>query len=196
MKTTTNYKKEVTELLNILCVDYDLTDKQAEFLDKIKSKKENTADDVAALKALEDELLNGTTDEKTDIAIIKKFKYVNPDKKSYKLLTLQNSAIENLKNGDIIAFRFDQKYIDIYIKNGVTYSENNSNYDMSNMTFENNLDYCMIEKIDRKSGKITTVSKLTNEKFYIYADNLQNEIKNKRCVSDDGVPFVVFSKIA
>lgn len=195
MKTTTNYKKEVNELINILCSDYDLSDEQADFLDSIKSKKENTAEDVVALKALEDELLSGTTDKK-EVAIIKKFRYVNPDKKSYKLLTLQNSAIENLKNGDIIAFRFDQKYIDIYIKNGVTYSENNPSYNMLNMTFENNLDYCTVEKIDRKSGKITTTSNLTKEKFYIYADNLQNEVKNKRCVSDDGIPFVVFSKIA
>lgn len=203
MKTTNTNKKVMS---------FDELEKRADFL---LDYEENASEEVAAAFRLyysvdensaEEEiykvwkgiepLKKSLKEEPVKKSTIKKFMYVNPNKKEYKLLTLQASNIDILKKEDIVAFRMDKKIIEFMNKHFISYSEDNAELDAEKLNFTNNLDYCTVENIDRKNGKVTLKSELTGAIFYIYADNLQNEKKNKRCVSDEGIPFVIFSKIA
>lgn len=186
MKTTTNYKKEVTELLNILCTDYDLTDKQADFLDSIKSKKENTAEDVTALKALEDELLNGSTDEILDVDTKKFVWKKSVEYKDYKILTAKDANFETLKKSDIIAYRMDETVIKNLLKNGIEYSDNVT---FDNAQFIDGIDYCRIKAINKNS---ITVESIQNSGAITYLDIADFE----KCIDNVNVAFRVLTKIA
>ena len=62
------------------------------------------------------------------------------------------------------------------------------------MVFDNDQD--VTEIISIESDEITAKSLITNELYFIYRDNIENENKNKKCVTDCGIPFMCFSKIA
>lgn len=181
---TTNYKKEVNELINILCSDYDLSDKQADFLDSIKSKKENTAEDVTALKALEDELLDGITDENTDS---KKFSWKKAaEYKDYKILTVKDANFETLKKSDIIAYRMDETVIKNLLKKDIEYSDNVT---FDNAQFIDGIDYCCIKAINKNS---ITVESIQNSGAITYLNIADFE----KCIDNVNVAFRVLTKIA
>ena len=187
MKTTTNYKKEVNDLINIICSDYDLSDKQADFLDSIKSKKENTAEDVTALKALEDELLNGITDEKSENTDSKKFSWKKAaEYKDYKILTIKDANFETLKKSDIIAYRMDETVIKNLLKNGIEYSDNVT---FDNAQFIDGIDYCRIKAINKNS---ITVESIQNSGAITYLNIADFE----KCIDNVNVAFRVLTKIA
>ena len=82
-----------------------------------------------------------------------------------------------------------RKYLE---KHGYFYGETET--PAAEMEFDNGLDVTEIINID--GDEITTKSISTNELYYIYRDNIETDNKNKRCVTDFGVPFMVFQKIA
>ena len=62
------------------------------------------------------------------------------------------------------------------------------------MVFKDDQD--VTEIIAVNGEEITAKSILTNELYYVYRDNIETDNKNKKCVTDFGVPFMVFQKIA
>lgn len=118
------------------------------------------------------------------------FKWITSE--SFKRLLLENTTFNSLKNGDRIIFHYTKKARKYLEKNNYFYGETET--PAAKMEFENNQDITEIINID--GDEITAKSLLTNELYYIYRDNIENENKNKKCVTDFGVPFMVFQKIA
>ena len=118
------------------------------------------------------------------------FKWINAE--NFKRLILKNTTFDGLKNGDRIIFHYTKKARKYLEKNGYFYGETET--PAAEMEFENNQDIAEIINIDGE--EITAKSILTDELYYIYRDNIENENKNKKCVTDFGVPFMVFQKIA
>ena len=79
-----------------------------------------------------------------------------------------------------------------FAKNNYFYGETDTS--AAEMVFTDNQDVTEIIKID--GDEITTKSLLTNELYYVYRDNIETENKSKKCVTDCGIPFMCFSKIA
>lgn len=118
------------------------------------------------------------------------FKWITAE--NFKRLILKNVTFDGLKIGDIIEFHYTKKARKYLAKNGYYYGETDT--PAAEMEFEDNLD--ITEIIAVNDDEITAKSNLTNELYYIYRDNIENENKNKKCVTDFGVPFMVFQKIA
>lgn len=118
------------------------------------------------------------------------FKWITAE--NFKRLLLKNTTFDGLKNGDRIIFHYTEKARKYLEKNGYFYGETET--PAAEMVFENNQDVTEIISID--GDEITTKSLLTNELYFIYRDNIENKNKNKRCVTDCGIPFMCFSKIA
>ena len=118
------------------------------------------------------------------------FKWINAE--NFKRLVLKNTTFNGLKIGDRIIMHYTDKARKYLAKNGYFYG--NTDTPASEMEFENNQDVTEIISID--GDEITAKSILTSELYYIYRDNIENENKNKKCVTDFGVPFMVFQKIA
>ena len=118
------------------------------------------------------------------------FKWITAE--NFKRLILKNVTFDGLKNGDRIIFHYTEKARKYLEKNGYFYGETET--PAAKMEFENNQD--ITEIIAVNGDEITAKSLLTNELYYVYRDNIENENKNKKCVTDFGVPFMVFQKIA
>lgn len=118
------------------------------------------------------------------------FKWITAE--NFKRLTLENTTFDGLKIGDRIVFHYTEKARKYLSKNKYFYGETET--PAADMEFENNQDVTEIIKIDGE--EITTKSLLTNEIYYVYRDNIETDNKNKRCVTDCGIPFMVFQKIA
>ena len=118
------------------------------------------------------------------------FKWITAE--NFKRLTLENTTFDGLKNGDRIIMHYTKKARKYLAKNGYFYGETET--PAAEMEFTDNQDVTEIIKID--GDEITVKSILTNELYYVYSDNIENENKNKKCVTDFGVPFMVFQKIA
>ena len=118
------------------------------------------------------------------------FKWITAE--NFKRLTLENTTFDGLKNGDRIIMHYTKKARKYLAKNGYFYGETET--PAAEMEFTDNQDVTEIIKID--GDEITVKSILTNELYYVYRDNIENENKNKKCVTDFGVPFMVFQKIA
>ena len=118
------------------------------------------------------------------------FKWITAE--NFKRLLLENTTFDGLKNGDRIIFHYTKKARKYLEKNGYFYGETET--PAAEMEFENNQDITEIVAID--GDEITAKSILTDELYYVYRDNIETENKNKKCVSDFGVPFMVFQKIA
>ena len=118
------------------------------------------------------------------------FKWINAE--NFKRLLLKNTTFDGLKIGDRVIMHYTKKARKYLEKHGYFYGETET--PAAEMELENNQDVTEIVNID--GDEITTKSLITNELYYIYRDNIENENKNKRCVTDFGVPFMVFQKIA
>lgn len=118
------------------------------------------------------------------------FKWITAD--NFKRLVLKNVTFDGLKIGDRVIMHYTKKARKYLEKNGYFYG--NTDTPAAEMVFENNLDVTEIISID--GDEITTKSLLTNEIYYVYRDNIETDNKNKRCVTDCGIPFMCFSKIA
>ena len=118
------------------------------------------------------------------------FKWITAE--NFKRLLLKNTTFDGLKNGDRIIFHYTKKARKYLEKNGYFYGETDT--PAAEMEFENNQD--VTEIIAVNGDEITAKSILTNELYFIYRDNIENENKNKKCVTDFGVPFMIFQKIA
>lgn len=118
------------------------------------------------------------------------FKWITAE--NFKRLLLKNTTFDGLKNGDRIIFHYTEKARKYLAKNGYFYGETDT--PAAEMVFTDNQDITEIINIDGE--EITAKSLLTNELYYVYRDNIETENKNKKCVTDFGVPFMVFQKIA
>ena len=118
------------------------------------------------------------------------FKWITAE--NFKRLVLKNTTFDGLKNGDRIIFHYTKKARKYLEKNGYFYGE--TDIKAADMDFKDNQDITEIINID--GDEITAKSLLTSELYFIYRDNIENENKNKKCVTDFGVPFMCFSKIA
>ena len=118
------------------------------------------------------------------------FKWITSE--NFKRLVLKNTTFDGLKNGDRIIFHYTEKARKYLEKNGYFYGETDT--PAAEMVFTDNQD--VTEIIAVNGDEITAKSLITNELYYIYRDNIENENKNKKCVTDFGVPFMVFQKIA
>ena len=118
------------------------------------------------------------------------FKWINAE--NFKRLILKNTTFDGLKIGDRVVMHYTKKARKYLEKNGYFYGDTDT--PAAEMEFDNGLDVTEIIKID--GDEITTKSLLTNEIYYIYRDNIETDNKNKKCVTDCGIPFMVFQKIA
>ena len=118
------------------------------------------------------------------------FKWINAE--NFKRLVLKNITFKDLKIGDRIVFHYTEKSRKYLEKNGYYYGETDT--PAAEMDFENNQD--VTEIISIQADEITAKSLITNELYFIYRDNIENSNKNKKCVTDCGIPFMCFSKIA
>ena len=118
------------------------------------------------------------------------FKWITAE--NFKRLLLKNVTFDGLKIGDRVVMHYTKKARKYLEKNGYFYGETET--PAAEMEFENNLD--VTEIIAVNGDEITAKSLITNELYYIYRDNIENENNNKKCVTDFGVPFMVFQKIA
>ena len=118
------------------------------------------------------------------------FKWITAE--NFKRLLLKSTTFDGLKIGDRVVMHYTKKARKYLEKNGYFYGETET--PAAEMVFDKNLDVTEIINID--GDEITTKSLLTNELYYIYRDNIETDNKNKRCVTDCGIPFMCFTKIA
>ena len=118
------------------------------------------------------------------------FKWITAE--NFKRLVLKNTTFDGLKVGDRIVMHYTEKARKYLAKNNYFYG--NTDTPAAEMDFENNQDVTEIINIDGE--EITAKSILTSEIYYIYRDNIETDNKNKKCVTDCGIPFMVFQKIA
>lgn len=118
------------------------------------------------------------------------FKWITAE--NFKRLLLKNTTFDGLKVGDRIVMHYTDKARKYLAKNGYFYGETDT--PAAEMVFTDNQDMTEIINID--GDEITTKSLLTGALYYIYRDNIENANNNKRCVTDCGIPFMCFSKIA
>ncbi len=118
------------------------------------------------------------------------FKWITAE--NFKRLILKNVTFDGLKIGDRVVMHYTKKARKYLEKNGYFYGETETL--AAKMEFENNQEVTEIINID--GDEITVKSILTSELYFIYRDNIDTENKNKKCVTDCGIPFMCFSKIA
>ena len=111
---------------------------------------------------------------------------------NFKRLLLKNTTFDGLKNGDRIIFHYTKKARKYLAKNGYYYGETDT--PAAEMIFTDNQDVTEIINID--GDEITAKSLLTSALYFIYRDNIETDSKSKKCVTDCGIPFMCFSKIA
>ena len=186
MKKTEKYEKMVNLYNELLELDEN-ANYNFDFMDSISEQSKSVEIDNAY-----SELLKIRTALNADIKAEESngFKWITAE--NFKRLVLKNTTFDGLKNGDRIIFHYTKKARKYLEKNGYYYGETDT--PAAEMVFNDNQDVTEIIKID--GDEITTKSLLTNELYYIYRDNIENENKNKKCVTDFGVPFMVFQKIA
>ena len=118
------------------------------------------------------------------------FKWITAE--NFKRLILKNVTFDGLKVGDRIVMHYTEKARKYLAKNGYFYGETDT--PAAEMVFKDDQDVTEIINID--GDEITVKSLLKRELYFIYRDNIETENKNKKCVSDCGIPFMVFQKIA
>ena len=102
------------------------------------------------------------------------FKWITAE--NFKRLLLKNTTFNGLKNGDRIIFHYTEKARKYLAKNNYFYGETDT--PAAEMVFTDNQDVTEIVKID--GDEITAKSLLTNELYYVYRDNIENE-KEEKC---------------
>ena len=118
------------------------------------------------------------------------FKWIKAE--NFKRLVLKNTTFNGLKVGDRIVVHYTDKARKYLAKNSYFYGDTDT--PAAEVEFDNGQDVTEIIAID--GDEITAKSLLTSALYFIYRDNIENDNKNKRCVTDCGLPFMCFSKIA
>ena len=111
---------------------------------------------------------------------------------NFKRLILKNVTFDGLKIGDRLVFHYTEKARKYLAKNGYYYGGTDT--PAAEMVFPDSQDVTEITAIN--GDEITAKSLATNELYFVYRDNIENENKNKCCITDCGIPFMCFSKIA
>lgn len=157
------------------------------FMDEI-SEESKTADIDKAYSELVKIRTALNTEIKSEMS--SGFKWITAE--NFKRLVLKNTTFDGLKIGDRIVMHYTEKARKYLAKNNYFYG--NTDTPAAEMVFTDNQDITEITAIN--GDEITAKSILTDELYFIYRDNIENENKNKKCVTDFGVPFMVFQKIA
>ena len=118
------------------------------------------------------------------------FKWITAE--NLKRLILKNVTFDGLKIGDRIVMHYTKKARKYLAKNNYFYGD--TDIKASNVDFKDNQD--VTEIIAVNGDEITVKSLLTSALYFIYRDNIENENKSKKCVTDCGIPFMIFQKIA
>ena len=118
------------------------------------------------------------------------FKWITSE--NFKRLLLKNTTFDGLKVGDRIVMHYTEKARKYLAKNGYFYGETET--PAAEMIFTDNQDITEIVNID--GDEITAKSLLTGAMYYVYRDNIETDSKSQKCVTDCGIPFMCFSKIA
>lgn len=186
MKKTEKLEKALNLYNELLELD-EKAEHDFSFMDEISEKSKAVEIDTAY-----SELLKIRTALNAEIKAEESngFKWINAE--NFKRLLLKNTTFDGLKVGDRIIMHYTEKARKYLAKNGYYYGETDT--PAAEMIFKDNQD--VTEIIAVNGDEITAKSILTDELYFIYRDNIENENKNKKCVTDFGVPFMVFQKIA
>ena len=186
MKKTEKLEKALTLYNELLELD-EKAEHDFSFMDSISEKSKSAEIDNAY-----SELLKIRTALNAEIKAEESngFKWITAE--NFKRLLLKNTTFDGLKNGDRVIMHYTKKARKYLEKNGYYYG--NTETPAAEMVFKDNQDITEIIKID--GDEITAKSLLTSELYFIYRDNIETDNKNKKCVTDCGIPFMVFQKIA
>lgn len=162
------------EKVDILREDLNLLNS---WLDELK--KDNTAEKVE--KADTKKALDKKAAEKAENAA---FKWLSLD--GYKLISVKNSAFENVNKNSIIAYRMDKTVIENLKKRKIEYSDV---MDFAQAEFANGIDYC---KVIKKTAEYIDVESIKNSgaTFRIWIENF------KKCIDNTNVAFRICEKLA
>ena len=186
MKKTEKLEKALTLYNELLELD-EKAEHDFSFMDSISEKSKSAEIDKAY-----SELVKIRTALNAEIKAEESngFKWITAE--NFKRLLLKNTTFDGLKNGDRVIMHYTKKARKYLEKNGYYYG--NTETPAAEMVFKDNQDITEIIKID--GDEITAKSLLTSELYFIYRDNIETDNKNKKCVTDCGIPFMVFQKIA
>lgn len=186
MKKTEKFEKA----LNLYNELFEL-DEKAEydfsFMDEITEKSKTAEIDNAYSELVK---IRTALNAEIKAEISNGFKWITAE--NFKRLLLKNTTFDGLKIGDRVIMHYTKKARKYLEKHSYFYGETET--PAAEMEFENNQDITEITEIN--GDEITAKSLITNELYFIYRDNIENENKNKKCVTDCGIPFMVFQKIA
>ena len=186
MKKTAKFEKALTLYNELLELD-EKAEHNFDFMDGISEQSKAAEIDNAYSELLK---IRTALNAEIKAEISNGFKWITEE--NFKRLLLKNTTFDGLKNGDRIIFHYTEKARKYLEKNGYFYGETET--PAAEMEFENNQDIAEIIAVN--GDEITTKSLLTNELYYVYRDNIETDNKNKKCVTDFGVPFMVFQKRA
>ena len=186
MKKTEKLEKALNLYTELLELD-EKAEHDFSFMDSISEKSKAAEIDNAYSELVK---IRTALNAEIKTEISNGFKWITAE--NFKRLVLKNVTFDGLKIGDRIVMHYTEKARKYLAKNGYFYG--NTDIPAAEMEFENNQDVTEIIKIDGE--EITVKSILTSELYYVYRDNIETDNKNKRCVTDFGVPFMVFQKIA
>ena len=186
MKKTEKLKKALN-LYNELFELDENANHDFSFMDEISEKSKSVEIDTAYSELLK---IRSALNAEIKAEISNGFKWITAE--NFKRLLLKNTTFNGLKVGDRVVMHYTKKARKYLTKNGYYYGETDT--PAAAMVFENNQDITEIINID--GDEITTKSLLTNALYFIYRDNIENENKNKKCITDCGIPFMCFSKTA
>ena len=182
--------EKLEKTLNLYNELFELDEKaehDSSFMDEISEKSKAAEIDKAYSELLK---IRTALNAEIKTEMSNGFKWITAE--NFKRLVLKNVTFDGLKIGDRIIMHYTEKARKYLAKNGYYYGETET--PAAEMVFTDNQD--VTEIIAVNGDEITTKSILTDEIYYIYRDNIENENKNKKCVTDFGVPFMVFQKIA
>lgn len=199
----TEIKKELEKVIDEL-MEYKLTEMLLQSVNEAQNdidsneKADILAEDLNLLGAWLDEFKNGEKVEKVEKADTKKalakkaaekaekaaFKWLALD--GYKILSVKNSALENVNKDSVIAYRMDKTVIENLKKREIEYSDAMT---FNDATFENGIDYC---KVIKKTANYIDVESIKNSgaTFRIWVENFE------KCIDNTNVSFRVCEKIA
>ena len=186
MKKIEKYEKMVKLYNELLELD-EKAEHDFSFMDEISEKSKAAEIDNAYSELLK---IRSALNAEIKSEMSNGFKWITAE--NFKRLLLKNTTFDGLKVGDRIVMHYTEKARKYLAKNGYYYGETDT--PAAEMVFTDNQDVTEIINID--GDEITAKSILTNELYYIYRDNIENANNNKRCVTDCGIPFMCFSKIA
>lgn len=186
MKKTEKYEKAVALYEELLELD-EKAEKDFSFMNDLSEKSKTAEIDTAYSELVK---IRTSLNAEIKAEISNGFKWITAE--NFKRLTLENTTFDGLKNGDRVVMHYTKKARKYLEKNGYFYG--NTDTSAAEMVFTDDQD--ITEIISIEADEITAKSLVTNELYYIYRDNIENENKNKKCVTDFGVPFMCFSKIA